>query len=103
MLAVATAKVKLWRGTSGIGIATSIGASKRKTDGIWRVFFYIYAIATESSVRRNPAFFRLIPYSPVQLTALAARASRRQFTRQIALRPDSVEGQGSSPPHIREL
>ena len=54
-------------------------------------------------VRRNPAFFGLLPYNPVQLATLTARASRRQFTKSIALRPDIIEGQSTSPSHTREL
>lgn len=50
----------------------------------------------------KPGFFRLIPYSPVQLTTFDARASRRQFTRPIVMRPDAFEGQSKSPPHARE-
>ena len=51
-------------------------------------------------VRRNPAFFRLIPYTPVPPTAIAASGLRRLRPTVYELLITPIEGYHSySPPH----
>jgi len=50
-------------------------------------------------VRRNPVFLRLIPYTPVQLTDLAARGSRRQIALIYELPPDLIDSHLTDLPH----